>query len=891
MPRFRRSRGGDRLDAELRAHLEEQIAAYIAEGMTLDDARRRARLEFGGLVQVREAVQDVSRGAWFEIVGQDIRHAARSLITSPAFALAAILSLGLGIGANTAIFSLVDTLMLKPLPVSDPGTLTFLAFPVADATHADKRFSGDEFREIRRRTASIFTSVNAMVLGGLAGPSSRTDGLTVGSVTRPLQTLFVSGEFFQMLGIQPYLGRFILPSEGALPGGDPVVVLSYRYWQTRFHGDPGVLNTPALVNGRPVTIVGVAPKGFLGPTPILDMEGYLPLGMRTLETAGDPAFLNDPRTRQLLIVARLAPRTTLAGANALLASIGQQFLKDSPREGPIGPLHAHPLRPPGLIAGPNPLSGLAALFFVLAGLVFALACLNVTNLTLVRASARRRELAVRAALGGSRTRLVRHLVTETLVIALAGAGVGLLAGNAGLRVLTAQVVAAGLPIRVDFALDHRVFLFAIVIAIVAAALVGVLPALRVSGHTLTDALRDGGRSATGKSQRLRTALVALQVAGTVVLLVAAGLFVRSLERVQHTDLGFDPQHVLNVRLSLGEIGYTEPRGLGFYRELLARVRSLPGVRSASIAATVPMVDDSHVASLEVTGYVPLKNEAIHADADAVSPQFFDTLRIPVVAGRVFTDADDAKAARVAVVNEAMAARFWPGQNPVGRTFAERGDRDDVRQVIGIVRNSRIDDPYSPIGPAFYVPFAQGYSPDQTLQVRTVGAPEVITQDVLAIIREIAPLAPVLTAKTMPDALAYGDTGFFIFNIAAIMTGSLGLLGLLLAVIGIYGVMAYSVGQRTHEIGIRLALGARPAGILWLVSRQGLAMVSLGLGLGALTALAVGRLLDGFLVGVRPTDPPTYATVALLLLAASLAACYVPLRRAVRVDPLLTLRQE
>lgn len=890
MPRVPKSRDA-RVDAELRAHLEEQVAEYIAAGMPAEEARRRAHLGFGGLVQVREAVQDARRGAWLEILLRDLRHAVRSLTASPAFTLAAVLSLGLGIGANTAIFSIVDSILLKPLPVSDPGALTFLAVPAEDATHFDKRFSGAEFRDIQHRAQSVFTSVNAMVLGGLAGPASRTDGLTVGSVTRPLQTLFVSGSFFQMLGLQPALGRFILPSEGAVPDADPVVVLGYKYWQTRFHGDPGILNTPALVNGRPVTIVGVAPKGFHGPTPILDMEGYLPLGMTTLETAGNKAFLNDPKTRGLTIVARLAPGTTLGRANAALASIGEQLLKDFPREGLTGPLHAHPLRPPGLIDGPNPLSALAALFFLLASLVFSLACLNVTNLTLVRGAARRRELAVRAALGGSRTRLVRHLVTETLLISLLGAGVGIVAEMTALRVLRSRIARAALPITVDFALDWRVFLFAIVIAILAAALVGILPALRASNGPLTDALRDGGRSATGKHQRMRTALVALQVAGTVALLVAAGLFVRSLERVQHTDLGFDPQHVLDARVGLGEIGYTESRGMSFYKELLARVRALPGVESASVATTVPLADGAHVAVIEVPGYAPRKNETLQADVDAVSPGFFDTLKIPIIGGRSFTDADDDKGARVAVINEAMATRFWPHQNPLGRAFVEHANGDTSLQVIGVTRNSRIDDPYGPIAPAFYVPFAQEYSSDQTLQIRTAGPPGNVAHDVLAIVRNLAPAAPVLNVRTMPEAVANGDSGFFIFTIGAMLTGALGLLGLSLAVIGIYGVMAYSVGQRTQEIGIRLALGARPSGILRLVARDGLVMVLIGLALGVVAAIGVGHLIRSFLIGVGPMDPLTYASVSVLLVAASLAACYVPLRRAMRVDPLITLRQD
>jgi predicted permease len=878
------------LDRELRSHVEEQIADAVAAGVPLDEARRRARLEFGGLLQVREAVRETRRWAFFEILARDVRHAVRSLVAAPAFTLAAVLSLGLGIGANTAIFSIVNALMLRPLAVNDPASLTFLVFP-RDATHFDPNFSDDELREIQRGAASAFSGINAVEMAGLFGPSGRSDGLTVDSVTRPVQALFVSGGFFQMLGIQPHLGRLILPSEGAAPGADPVAVLSYNYWQARFHGDPAILDKPALINGRAVTIVGIAPKGFLGPTPIIEMEAYLPLGMRTVETIEGASPGDEPGRRELLILARLAPRTTLEGANAVLASIGPRLMKDFPR-GPVsGPLRARPLRPPGLIDGPNPLPALAAAFFVLAGLVFALACLNVTNLTLVRAAARRRELAVRAALGGSRAQLVRHLVTETLVVASLGGIVGVLAGSAALRALASKVTAAALHISVDFSFDRRVFLFASATAAAAAVLVGVLPALRASAGNLTDALRDGGRSATGKSQRVRTALVAAQVGGTMALLIAAGLFVRSLQLVQQADLGFDGRHVLNVRLDPGEVGYSKQRGTAFYRELLSRVATLPGVESASVAATVPLADDAHQAPVEVSGYVPRKGEAVQADVDAVSPAFFDTLKIPMVAGRGFTDADDDGRARVAVINEAMASRFWRAQSPLGRTFVASGDRSHPLQVVGIVRNSRIEDPYSPIGPAFFVPFGQAYAPDQTLQIRTTGPPELLAHDVLAILRAIAPAVPVLDARTMTDAVANGDSGFFIFTIGAILTGALGLLGLALAIVGIYGVMAYAVGQRTHEIGIRLALGASRPAILWLVSRQGLAMVSIGLMLGAAAAAATGELIRGFLVGVGPMDPATYAAVSLLLAGAALAACYVPLRRATRVDPLVALRQD
>jgi predicted permease len=888
--RFFQFRDEARLDSELRFHLERQIADYIAQGVSPAEAARRARLEFGGLSQVKEAVRDVRPGAFIDTVLQDVRHAFRSLVASPGFTIAAVFSLALGIGANTAIFSIVDALLLKPLPVSEPAELTFLAFP-RGGTQFDPRFSGPEFRAIRERSRAVFTDVTAMVLGGLWGPSNRSDGLTVDSVTRPVQTMFVSGDFFQMLGIQPYLGRFILPSEGGAPGADPVIVLGYRYWQSRFHGDPAVVNKAAVVNGHPVTIVGIAPKGFLGPTPIVDMEAYLPLGMMTVETAEKTAFLDDPRTRDLLVVGRLAPRTSLAQANAALAPLGYGLAKDSQREGVIGPLEARPLRPPGLLNGQNPFPALAALFLTLAGLVFVLACLNVTNLTLVRAAVRRREIAVRAALGGSRWRLVRHLVTETVIVALFGSVVGMVAGSVALRALSLRLTAVALPLTLEFPFNIRAFAFAIAVALAGAAFIGIVPALRASGGNLTDALRDGGRSGTGHSQRTRRALVAAQIAGTLALLVVAGLFVRSLRGVQHSDLGFDPQPVLNVRLDPGEIGYTDARGAAFYRELLARVRALPGVRFASLTATVPLADDARTTTIAIPGYVARRGESMQADVNAVSPGFFDTLKISIVSGRAFTDMDADGRTRVAIINQAMAARFWAGESPIGRTFSARGDVAHLLQVVGVARNSRIEDPYSPYTSAFYVPLAQEYSPAQTLQIRTTSAPEALAREVVAAVHAVAPTAPVLNVRTMTDAVANGDSGFFIFNVGAMLTASLGLLGLSLALVGMYGVMAYAIGQRTHEIGIRIALGAQRSRILWLVSREGLITIAIGLAIGIAAALAVGSLVRDFLVGVGPADPVTYITVSLVLIATALCACYVPVRRAVRLDPVDALRHE
>ena len=877
------------LNDELCDHLERKTEEYLAQGMTQEEAHRRARVDLGGVEKVKEECRDARRVNWIQDFVQDLHYGVRTLGKSPGFAIVAVVTLALGVGANTAIFSMVDTLMLRPLPIRSPGELTFLSFP-RDASHFDPGFSGPEFRQVREQTRGVFSDVNAMVLGGFSGPAGRSNGLTVDAATRPVQILFVSGNFFEMLGIRPYLGRFILPSEGNTPGGDPVVVLSYRYWKVRFHSDPGIIHKAASINGYPVTIVGVGPKGFLGPTPMVEMEAYLPLGMMTVETSGKSAFLTDANTRDLLIAARLAPGVSIERANAALAPLGQQLTKQYPR--PVGgALQARPLRPPGLIDGPNPFPVLAGLFLTLAGLVLALACLNVANLSLVRADGRRREMAIRAALGGGRTRLVRHLLTETLLLALLAAGAGMGAGVLALRAISSAVTATDIPLVAQFPFNGRIFAFALSIALLAAAVAGIIPALRTSGGNLSNILHEGGRSSTGRKQRLRAALVAAQVGGSLALLIVAGLFVRSLRSAQHADLGFDPRNVLNVALDPGEIGYTQVQGVQFYNEVLARVRALPEVRSASLAMVGPLGATVRGDEIEVPGYEPQRGEQLQAEYNAVSPDYFKTMKIAVLHGREFDDTETESSPRVAVINEAMAERFWHGADPLGRSFKRNGDAHHQIEVIGVVGNSRTEDLYSPYGPVFYIPFAQSYTSAETLQIRTSGPPQAIAPYVLATLRKVAPTAPVLSMRTMTEVVTNGANGLFLFNLGAELTVALGMLGLTLAVVGIYGVMAYAVGQRTQEIGVRVALGAQRATILWMISRQGLAIIGIGVALGLFVAVGVGRLVSDFLVGIAPTDPLTYVIVSVLLSLVALAACCVPARRATRVDPLVALRYE
>ena len=885
-----RRRDDKRLQEEIDEHLALQTADNLRAGLSPSEARRQALLKFGAVEAIQEGYWAEGRLAFVETLLHDFRLGWRSLRKSPGFTAVAVVTLALGIGANTAIFSMVDTLMIRPLPVQHPLDLTYLAFP-RDPTHFDSQFSGPEFRQLRDQTRTVFSDVNAVILGGLSGSGDRADGLTVDGVTRPAQTLFASGEFFQMLGIRPYLGRFILPSEGNASGADAVVVLSYRYWQTRFRRDPSVLGKTVYVNGHPVTIVGVAPKDFFGPMPLIEMEAYLPLNMMTVETAGNTDFLTAPNNRSLLILARLAPGVSLQHANVVLASLGAQLTQRYSRPGVGTTLQARPLRPPGLIDGPNPFPAIAGLFLTLAGMVFALACLNVANLALVRAISRQREMAIRAALGGSRIRLIRRLLSETLLLSLSGAAAGIVAGIFALRAVSSVAIASVLPLVLEFPFNLRVFLFALGIAVLAGAIVGVLPALRISTRNLSDILHEGGRSLTGRGQRTRSVLVAVQVAGSVALVIVAGLFIRSLKSAQHADLGFDPTHVLNVALDPGEIGYSQIQSADFYRRLLARARALPGVQAASLAMMVPLGDDVPGSEITIPGHVAQHGEELHADRNAVSPDYFKTMNIAVLQGRDFLDSDSESSPRVAIINEAMAKRFWPGINPVGQNFQRDRDAQHKIEIVGVVRNSRTEDMYSPFSPAFYIPISQDYTSAQTLQVRTSGQPQAIAAEISSVARKLAPTAPILSVRTMSDAVRNGANGLLFFNLGAKLTAALGFLGLTLAVVGIYGVITYAVGQRTQEIGVRMALGAQRRTILWMVSRQGLIIIGTGLSIGVLTAIAAGRLVGEFLVGIGPTDPVTYITVSMLLSFIALAACYIPARRAMHIEPTVALRYE
>ena len=817
---------------------------------------------------------------------QDLRYAFRGLGKSPWFAAVAVVTLALGIAVNTSVFSIINGFILRPMPVPHPEQLAVLALQQA-GDHSLQKFSYPDFVDLRDQSAS-FSDIVAfrLTLGGLAA-DNRGDHCII---TR------VSGNYFSVLGLQPVLGRLVLPTEGQTPGADPILVLGYAYWQKRFAGDRSVLGKHVEINDHPITIVGVAPKEFHGTYSIVDSDLYAPLSASI--GSKDETQLQDTWThrgeRSLSLMARLKAGVNLKQAQASLNVVTQRIAEqhpDSDKGVSIGAFPEQLSRP-----DPDPdnsLPAIAAAFMALAALVLLVACFNVTNVLLVRATARQREMAIRAALGAGRARLVRQYLTESLLLALLGAAGGMVLSYWATRYLSTLSLGTDLPLQLNFMPDFRVYFFAFAAALITGVIVGVFPALRVARRDVSSVLHEGGRGSSDGRRRqfVRGTLVVAQVAGSLVLLIVAGLFIRSLGKAQAIYLGFNPGQVLNFSLDVQQIGYQEVQGRAFYRELESRLRALPGVVSVAQAFSVPMGVMSASGSVSIEGRpVEPGHQPPSVDYNSVTPGYFDTLRIPVHRGRTFTDADDEKAPSVAIINQTMAKQFWPDHDPLGKRFSTKGVSGPFIEVVGVVQDGKykgvVEDPL----PHFYLPMSQSHVLLRTFHVRTSVPPENLSAQVQSRIRELAPNLPISELQTMDEALQ-GINGFLFYRLGAQLTATMGLLGLVLAVVGVYSVASYAAVQRTHEIGIRMAIGATPRDILKMVLCQGVGIVGIGLLTGLAAAFAGTRLLADLFYGVKPSDPATYAGVATLLLAVALLACWIPARRATRVSPLIALRFE
>jgi predicted permease len=809
---------------------------------------------------------------------QDVRYGVRRLQKTPGFTLIAVVSLALGIGANTAIFSLVNTALLRPLPVNEPQQLVGVVGTLhsgADDT-AQSYLNYKDYRDRNQVFSGLLAYHFSAVSLGAVGTSARVWGL------------LVSGNYFDVLGVRPALGRGFLPEEDEARGAHPVVVLGYGCWQSRFGGARDIVGRSISINGQPFTVVGVAPQGFGGTDVAFASEVFIPLAMAPqIEPGGN--LLDDRRDDDILVIGRLKPNVTREQAEASLKILTEEMAREHPNDDAGRGVR---LRTPGL-----PMLGevrdsvitFSAVLMGVVGLVLLLACVNLANLLLARATERRKEVAIRLALGASRFRLVRQLVTESVVLSLAGGAAGLLLASWINGLVNSIKLPVDFPLLIDLRLDWRVLAFTLAVSVLTGVLFSLLPALQSSKPDLVPALKEEGQLAGFQRSRLRNSLVVAQVALSLVLLVCAGLIVRGLQAARSVRPGFNPDHAVELSFDLHMQGYDERRGGAFERELIGRVRQLPGVRSAALTDSMPLSLDFESSTVYAEGQ-PFKSasELPLAVPFTVGPDFFKTLEIPLVAGRDFDERDGAKDARAAIVNETFARKFWPGQEALGRRFSLSGPGDAYLTVVGVAADGKYETLAEEPQPAFYRPLPRDHAGFLILVARVEGDPQAAIAAIRREAQQLDPTLPLFGVKTLNEQM---QVPLFPARVAAIVLGSFGVMALLLAAIGIYGVMSYVVAGRTREIGLRMALGADHSRVLRLIVGQGARLAAVGLAVGALAAFAAARLLTSLLYGVSPGDPLTFAAVALLLAGVALLACYVPARRAAKVDPMVALRYE
>jgi predicted permease len=757
---------------------------------------------------------------------QDLRFAFRQLRKAPSFAVTAVLTLALGIGANTAIFSLVNSLLLKPLPVENPQQLASLG---QRQNHGPllPQFSWPEFKQIREQSRGSFSQLFAHILS--------LDGFAIeGQQPQRIMTSFVSGNFFDALGLKPAAGRLLLPGEGEVPGRDQVVVLGYDFWKEKFNSDPGVVGRQATIDGHPFTIVGVAPKGFSGVQSFVKVAAYMPASAVIIAGAKTDQ-LNSWQDRFFTVYGRLRPGVSFKQASAELSVIGQDMTRQHPDMEKKVEIQALPEPTLRIATGdPNTMTIMAALFLSLAVMVLLLACVNVANLVLVRATVREREMAIRSALGARRSRLIFQMITESVTLALMGGAMGVILGMWASSLLSHINPHADLPVNLSFDFDWRIFLYSFAIALMAGIVVGLVPALRMARSNVNTVLHEGSRGVTAGRHWLRDSLVAMQIAGSLVLLVVTGLFVRSLSAMQTMDFGFKPDHVVNLVIDANEIGMNDVQTRDLAGNILARLHQIPGVDSVSHAASVPLGYFGNGGDDLIIDGAPNETDpsAFGAGFNIVSPEYFNVMGIDLLRGRGLTDADDAHCRDVAVISESTAKKYWSNQDPIGHTFRLAREKDRKLEVVGIARDAE----FQLFGggksrPFLYLPYAQHVEGNSLMvfQLRTEGDPLAFASTAEKTIHELAPQLPVFQVQTMRQAL-YTLNGLLLFQIGATLAAIMGGLGLTLAVIGLYGVVSYAVSRRMHEIGLRMALGASRGDVFRMIYRQSIAIVAAALGL-------------------------------------------------------------
>jgi predicted permease len=805
------------------------------------------------------------------------------------FTVVAVLALALGIGANTAIFSLLDAVLLKMLPVQNPEQLVVVNTVGPKDSSNDYSYPVFErFRDQNQSLSGIFAATNTRKLSikvNVPGTSGETESV---------EGKLVSGGYFSVLGVKPITGHAFTAEEDRVPGGHPVAVISYGYWQRRFGRNPAAVGQTFTLNDTSFTIIGVTPPEFFGETVGDAPDLWIPTMMQSQVYPGRN-FLNVRYVTWLRLVARLKPGVRLQQAQADLNVIFQQLQgevdtsKLLPKQRQEFLAQRIELTPgsKGLSELRKRFSGPLRILMAVVGLVLLIACANVANLLLARAVARQKEMAVRLALGASRLRLVRQLLTESVLLSLLGGLSGLLLASWGSDVLLVLVSSGTFPIFLDLHLDTRILAFTSAVSLLTGILFGLAPALRSTRVDLTPALKDSARSLSGSRVHhgLGKMLIVTQVALSLLLLIGAGLFLRSLRNLKSLDAGFNRENVLVLNIDGGVLGYKEAQLKNLYRQLLERINTLPGVHSASFAYQIFRGGGSGICCISIQGAPPLPEEDRRVNANYVGPKFFETMGTPLLAGRDFDLQDNENAQQVAVINEAAARYYFPNESPIGKRFDWWVNKGI--EIVGVVKEAKQFGLREPAPRMFYLPLFQHGGPN-FLAVRTVGNPTGMIAAVRHAVQAVDPKLPIVRVTTLA---ALVDASLVQDRLVATLSSFFGLLALLLACVGLYGVMSYTVSRRTTEIGIRVALGARPRDVLKLVIRQGMVLTLIGVAIGLAAASALTRLMSSLLYGVSATDPVTFVGASVMFATVALLASYIPARRATKVDPMVALRYE
>lgn len=916
---FGRAKLDQDLDEELELHIEMLIEENISRGMSLDEARRAARRSFGGVIQTKEAYRDQRGLPIVETIKQDLRYGLRMLRKNPAFTIVTVLTLALGIGANTAIFSVLDAVMLQNLPVEHPQQLVVVNWTSKDWPAIVEDLEGSS-RKDPIGGGSLSESLPTPVFDALRTQSTTMSDVFAFSANvhrfnvqfegRPYaaETESVSGNYFTGLGVRPILGRTILPSDD-VPSAQPVAVLSYNFWKRNLGSDESAVGKTIVTNNLPMTIIGVAPPEFFGTQPGENNDMWVTLRMfprlvkaldfttasvSNAEAAAD-AYWQQSTTWWLVVMGRLKSGISEAQARAELEVIFNQSI-----EAMITSEKQKENRPAmRLVEGNKGLDFLRRRFseplFVLMGavaLVLLIACANVAGLLLSRATARQKEIAVRLSLGARRSRLIQQLLTESLLLAVLGAAFGLLLSRWMSDMLVALVSSGSNRIPLSITVNNRLLLFTGAVAVITGVLFGLAPAFRATRISLTSALKEGGAGSRLGPRRsiLTRVLVSAQVALSLVLLVGAGLFLRTLQNLENVPLGFERDRLILLSVSPGLNGYKGASLVEYYRQVQERIATVPGISAVSFSSHGPVGDGSSSSSIKIPGVTKGK-EVFDLHRHLVGPNYFATLAIPMLAGRVLDERDNDAGPKVAVVNATLARNAFGDENPLGKVLRFGSDEKPRDfQIIGVVGDAKYNDLRQAPPPTAYFSHLQGINSASymTFLVRTASDPEAVMGALRTEVAAVDSNIPITRMETLAQKI---DKSLFLERMFSRLTGSFGLLALLLVCVGLYGTMSYFVARRTSEIGVRMALGAQPSRVFRMVLAEGLVLTGAGVIVGLAGAAMATRLIAGVLYDVKALDPITFVAVVAMLIAIGLLACYIPARRAMKVDPMVALRYE